>query len=95
MGRAVGGQAGRAPSSTNRARSCSGLSKRKIQEDISFLNAKSARYKKLYGDYPRSLDELRKFIELETTADFPAHPLGEEYIYDPETGKVESSVVID
>jgi tetratricopeptide (TPR) repeat protein len=71
------------------------LSKRKIQEDISFLNAKSARYKKLYGDYPRSLDELRKFIELETTADFPAHPLGEEYIYDPETGKVESPVEIE
>jgi len=71
------------------------LSKRRIQEAIAFLNAKSARYKKLYGDFPRSLDELRKFIELETTAVFPAHPLGEEYIYDPETGKVESGIVID
>ena len=71
------------------------LSKRKVQEDTAFLNSKSARYKKLYGDYPRSLDELRKFIELETTADFPLHPLGEEYIYNRETGKVESSVVIE
>jgi hypothetical protein len=71
------------------------LSKRRIRQDTAFLNAKSARYKTLYGDYPTSLEELRKFIELETTADFPAHPLGEEYIYDPETGKVESSVVIE
>lgn len=71
------------------------LSERKIQEDTAFLNAKSARYKKIYGEYPRSVEELRKFIELETAADFPAHPLGEEYIYDRETGKVESSVVID
>jgi hypothetical protein len=41
------------------------------------------------------LDELREFIELETSADFPAHPLGEEYIYDPETGEVKSSVAIE
>jgi hypothetical protein len=71
------------------------LSKRRIRQDTAFLNAKSARYKTLYGDYPTSLEELRKFIELETTADFPAHPLGEEYIYDQVTGKVESSVVIE
>lgn len=66
-----------------------------IKRDTALLNAKAARYKNLYGDYPRNLDELRHFIELETTADFPAHPLGGEYIYDPKTGKVESSVVIE
>jgi hypothetical protein len=71
------------------------LSKRKVREDIAYLNAKAARYKSLYGDYPKSLDELREFIELETSADFPAHPLGEEYIYDPETGEVKSSVAIE
>lgn len=68
------------------------LAKRKMREDITFLNAKAARYKNLYGDYPRNPDELKRFIELETTADFPVHPLGGEYIYDPESGKVESSV---
>ena len=71
------------------------LAKRKIREDTAFLNAKASRYKNLYGDYPRSTDELRHFIELETTADFPAHPLGGEYIYDPKTGKVESSIAIE
>ena len=71
------------------------LSKRKVREDIALLNAKAARYKSLYGDYPRNSDELRQFIELETTADFPVHPLGGEYIYDPNTGKVESSVEIE
>ena len=73
----------------------SGLSMRKINEDINFLNAKSARYKKLYGDYPKNMDELRKFIELQTTTDFPAHPLGGEYIYNPETGKVASSIDVE
>lgn len=66
-----------------------------IKRDTALLSSKAARYKNLYGDYPRNLDELRHFIELETTADFPAHPLGGEYIYDPKTGKVESSVIIE
>jgi tetratricopeptide (TPR) repeat protein len=66
-----------------------------IKRDTALLSSKAARYKNLYGDYPRNLDELRHFIELETTADFPVHPLGGEYIYDPKTGKVESSVIIE
>jgi hypothetical protein len=70
------------------------LVEQQLKQDTALLGSKAARYKNLYGEYPKSLDELREFIELETTADFPVHPLGEEYIYDPETGKVESSVAI-
>lgn len=64
------------------------LADRQIDQDLSFLNAKSARYKTRYGEYPRDMEELKVYIEQETTGDFPAHPLGEEYILDSETGKV-------
>ena len=64
------------------------LADRQIEQDLSFLNTKSARYKTRYGEYPRNMEDLRVYIQQETTGDFPAHPLGEEYILDSETGKV-------
>ena len=69
------------------------LVKRQIDQDLSFLNAKSARYKTRYGEYPRDIKELKEYIESETTGEFPAHPLGEEYVLDPNTGKVSVNTV--
>jgi len=64
------------------------LAERQTEQDLSFLNAKSARYKTRYGEYPRNMEDLRVYIQQETTGDFPAHPLGGEYILDSKTGKV-------
>ena len=71
------------------------LAKKQIKHDLAFLNAKSERFKKRYGDYPVDLKELEEYVESETTGEVPVHPLGEEYIYNPETGKVKSGVEID
>ncbi len=71
------------------------ISKQQIKQDLGFLNAKSLRFKNDYGEYPRDIGELKEYIEFQTSGDVPVHPLGEEYILDPETGKVESGVKID
>ena len=67
-----------------------GLASRKLKEALAFLNAKAVRFRKMYGEYPRDLDELRAFVEQETTGAFPEHPMGEEYLYNPASGIVES-----
>ncbi len=64
------------------------LARRQIDQDLSFLNAKSAMFKIRYGEYPRDMAELKEYIELEETGEFPVHPLREDYIIDPSTGKV-------
>jgi tetratricopeptide (TPR) repeat protein len=68
------------------------LAQRRFAQHLGLLNTKSVRFKISNGAYPRDLAELRKYIELNTTADYPEHPLGEEYGYDPETGKVTSGI---
>jgi tetratricopeptide (TPR) repeat protein len=61
-----------------------------LRENSGFLTAKAKRFRMSYGRYPKNLAELREFIEKETTDKFPTNPLGEEYIYNPEMGTVES-----
>ncbi|MGQ0793640.1 MAG: tetratricopeptide repeat protein [Deltaproteobacteria bacterium] len=68
------------------------LAERQIKADLTFLNAKSRRFKLGNKRFPVDWDELRRFIESETTGDFPAyHPLGGIYAYNPETGVIESN----
>ncbi|MEQ9617661.1 MAG: hypothetical protein RIG61_00625 [Deltaproteobacteria bacterium] len=71
------------------------LAKEQIKHDLAFLNAKSVRFMKRYGEYPKDLKELEEYVDSETTGETPVHPLGVEYIYNPETGKVKSGVEID
>lgn len=66
------------------------LASRKLKEALAFLNAKAVRFRKIYGEYPRDLKELKAFVQTETTGQFPDHPMGEEYVYNPESGIIES-----
>ena len=68
----------------------SALAERNLEQNLRFLNAKAGKFKKSFGGYPENLKDLRSYIENYTTGDFPTHPLGEQYSYDPETGKVSS-----
>jgi hypothetical protein len=61
-----------------------------LRENFGFLTAKAQRFRKFYGRYPKDLAELREFIEKETMDKFPSHPLGEEYVYNPDRGTVGS-----
>lgn len=61
-----------------------------LREDVGLLTSKAQRFKRVYGRYPRDLAELREFIEKETKDKFPSHPLGGEFIYNPDTGTVDS-----
>jgi tetratricopeptide (TPR) repeat protein len=61
-----------------------------LREDIGFLTNKAKRFMRIYGRYPKDLAELREFIEKQNGEELPSHPLGGEYIYNPEKGTVES-----
>ncbi len=71
----------------------SALAESNLNQSLRFLNAKSRRHMKTFGEYPKDINELRVYIQDYTTSDFPAHPLGEPYDYDPETGKVTSGEI--
>ncbi|HEX9664972.1 MAG TPA: hypothetical protein VGA95_00240 [Thermodesulfobacteriota bacterium] len=60
----------------------------KLRVNPAYLSSKAYKFKKFFGRFPDDLGELRKFIEERTTGDFPPHPLGDEYTYNPETGIV-------
>lgn len=55
---------------------------------VGVLNAQAVRFKWDYDKYPKDLPELIDYINLESDAEYNAHPLGEEYLYNPITGKV-------
>ena len=66
------------------------LTKKILDENVRFSNAKARRYKINYGNYPKDMVELKNYFEEAALfEEFRDHPLGEEYIYDPETGKVD------
>ena len=69
------------------------LAERQLDENLRFLNAKSRRYKKSYGDYPENLNDLKEYIDINTTNVYPEHPLGEDYFYDPEAGEVTAAKI--
>ena len=66
----------------------SSLLKQKLSLNPLYLTSKAQKFNILYGRYPNDLLELREFIEKETTGEFPPHPLGEDYSYDPGKGVV-------
>ena len=66
------------------------LVNQQLRYNLIFLTAKARRFRSFYGRYPKDLAELKGLIANETTAEFPPNPLGEEYVYNPENGKVES-----
>jgi len=70
------------------------VAKEEIRHNIGFLNAKSQRFNTLNNRYVNDLTELREYIQSNTTADYPIHPLGEKYEYNPETGKISSQLVL-
>lgn len=61
---------------------------RQLRVNPVYLTLKAGRFKMRYGRFPEDLAELKKFIQEQTTGEFPPHPLGEEYNYNPETGVV-------
>ncbi len=66
------------------------LAKRFLRENIGFLNSRSNRFKNEYGRYPSNMSELEEYIsQTSTLRDYPKHPLGEDYIYNSETGEVD------
>jgi tetratricopeptide (TPR) repeat protein len=73
-----------------RAIKSSTLINQQLKYNTAFLTAKAQRFKKYFGRYPKDLYELREYIENDTIGEFPPHPLGEEYVYNPETGVVKS-----
>jgi len=62
--------------------------KQKLRLNPVYLTSKAQKFKILFGRYPRDLVELREYIEKKTTGEFPPHPLGEDYVYDPSNGIV-------
>ncbi|MGB7291419.1 MAG: hypothetical protein WBD99_04520 [Thermodesulfobacteriota bacterium] len=60
----------------------------RLRVNPTYLSSKAYRFKKVFGRFPSDLAELKRFIEEQTTGEFPPHPLGEEYTYNPETGIV-------
>lgn len=66
------------------------LAKKILDENARFYTAKAKRYNQEYGEYPGNMEELKNyFINTSQFIDYTDHPLGEEYIYDPETGQVD------
>ena len=55
---------------------------------LGLLNARIYKYRRLYDRFPKSLEELRSFVELSPLVDFPEHPYGKDYEYDATTGKI-------
>lgn len=55
---------------------------------IGVLNAQAVRFKWDYDRYPKDLGELIDYINSNTDAEYNPHPLGEDYLYNPITGKV-------
>ncbi|MGI9534056.1 MAG: hypothetical protein ACR2NW_03825 [Thermodesulfobacteriota bacterium] len=63
--------------------------KKFFKENIGFFNARAQKYNRTYGRFPENIDELKLYIqETSLLRDYQNHPLGDDYIYDPETGKV-------
>jgi len=64
------------------------LADNKYKYALGLLNARIYRYRRLYDRFPKSLEELRSFVELSPLIDFPEHPYGKDYEYDATTGKI-------
>ena len=56
-----------------------------------YLTSKARRFRQSYNRYPYDINELKAYVNDNPAFEFPPHPLGEEYVYDPQTGKVRSN----
>ncbi len=65
------------------------LKELQVTEDIEMLSDAIARYRERFGANPASLGEL---VRRGILAEIPPEPFGGQYLYDPGTGKVESSL---
>jgi hypothetical protein len=63
----------------------------KLRVNPAYLTSRAYKFKNLFGRFPKDLGELRRFIKERTTGDFPPHPLGDEYTYNPDTGIVKAN----
>jgi hypothetical protein len=61
-----------------------------LKLNLGFLTSRAHKFKNSFGRYPNDLAELKEFIEYSSQREFPSHPLGEEYAYNPETGVVQT-----
>jgi len=64
------------------------LAREELKSATGFLTSRAQMFKSAYGRYPKDMAELKGFVTLDVTKEFPKHPFGEEYEYDPETGRV-------
>lgn len=65
------------------------LVQQQLEQSSGFYTAMSYRYRRNYGQLPENFGQLKEFIKAnEMFQQYKPHPLGGEYIYDPETGKV-------
>ncbi len=67
------------------------LADQQLKQNLGFLASRVQRFKKVYDRYPKDIPELKDFIDQTGTMEFPQHPLGEEYAYNPETGVIASN----
>ena len=67
------------------------LADQQLNQNLAFLSSRIQKFKKEHGRYPKDLDEVKEFIEKDSTAQFPANPLGEDYAYNPENGVIASN----
>ncbi|MDA2918369.1 hypothetical protein MYX76_02545 [Desulfobacterota bacterium AH_259_B03_O07] len=56
-----------------------------------YLSSRARRFRQSYNRYPYDINELKAYVDDNPAFEFPPHPLGEEYVYDPQTGKVRSN----
>ena len=60
-----------------------------FRENLGFINIRAKKFKSEFNRYPRNIEELRNYLNFTSfSRGFPEHPLGEEYLYNPETGEV-------
>jgi hypothetical protein len=62
-----------------------------LKYNLGFLASRIRKFRKVYDRYPTDVAELRDFIDQGGIREFPPHPLGEEYAYNPETGVIGSN----
>lgn len=65
-----------------------GLATKDLDFNVQVLTARAYRFKREIGRLPYDMAELRAFIAADPKIEFPEHPFGRRYGYDPETGEV-------
>lgn len=65
------------------------LARQQLESSVGYYTSMAHRYRRNYGQFPDNFEQLKQFIkENEMFQQYKPHPLGGEYKYDPETGKV-------